>query len=83
MFSGNPLKSAGAFPSGHSAWVFAIATVVARRHGTHHKWVPALAYGMATVAALSRFPANAHYVSDGFFGAALGYSIGRFVVLRQ
>jgi membrane-associated phospholipid phosphatase len=78
----NPLKAAGSFPSGHSAWVFAIATVVARRH-SNHKWVPWVAYGAATAASLTRITSSNHFVSDTFFGAALGYSIGRFVVLRQ
>jgi membrane-associated phospholipid phosphatase len=80
--SGNPLKSAGSFPSGHSAWFFAVATVVARRH-SNHKWVPYVAYGVATVASFSRITSSNHFVSDNVFGAALGYSIGRFVVLRK
>ena len=78
----NPLKSSGSFPSGHSAWFFAVATVVARRH-SNHKWVPFVAYGLATVGSLSRITSSNHFVSDNVFGAALGYSIGRFVVLRQ
>ena len=78
----NPLKSAGSFPSGHTGWAFAIATVVARRHG-NHKWVPFVAYGLATVTSLSRFTSPNHFASDAFFGAVLGYSVGRFVVLRQ
>jgi membrane-associated phospholipid phosphatase len=78
----NPLKSAGSFPSGHTAWAFAIATVVARRH-SNHKWVPFVAYGLATVGSFSRISSNPHYLSDAFFGGVLGYSIGRFVVLRQ
>ena len=80
--SANPRKSAGSFPSGHTGWAFAIATVVARRHG-NHKWVPWVAYGLATVTSLSRFTSPNHFASDAFFGAALGYSVGRFVVLRQ
>jgi membrane-associated phospholipid phosphatase len=59
-----------------------VATVIARRHG-NHKWVPWVAYGLAALTSLSRLPANEHYVSDLVFGAALGYSIGRFVVLRE
>jgi membrane-associated phospholipid phosphatase len=80
--SGNPLKSAGSFPSGHTAWFFAVATVVARRHSSR-RWVPFVAYGVATVASFSRITSSNHFVSDNVFGAALGYSIGRFVVLRE
>jgi len=79
----NPMKSAGSFPSGHTGWSFAVASVVARRHGKKHKWVPFLAYGLASIGAISRLTTQQHYLSDDFFGAALGYSIGRFVVLRQ
>jgi membrane-associated phospholipid phosphatase len=79
----NPLESAGSFPSGHTGWAFAIATVVARRHGQHHRWVPFVAYGLATVSSLSRFTSPNHFAGDAFFGAVLGYSVGRFVVLRQ
>src|SRR5438552_1131173 len=50
--NGNPLYANGSFRSGHTAWAFAIATVVARRH-SNHKWVPFVAYGIATVASIS------------------------------
>jgi PAP2 superfamily len=79
---GNPLNSSGSFPSGHTAWGFAVATVVARRY-PQHKWVRYLVYGLATVDAVSRVTSSNHFVSDTAFGAALGYSIGRFVVVRQ
>ena len=47
------------------------------------RWVPYVAYGGAALIASSRLPLGAHYVSDTFMGAALGYSISRFAVLRQ
>jgi membrane-associated phospholipid phosphatase len=79
---GNPLAANGSFPSGHAVAAFSVATVVARRYG-NHRWVPFVAYGLATAVGFSRLTNNAHYPSDVFFGAVLGYSISRFVVLRQ
>jgi len=80
----NTPKSAfgSSFPSGHAVSAFAIATVVARRYG-HHRWVPWVAYGAATVISFSRVTTRAHFPSDVFLGAALGYSIARFEVLRH
>lgn len=70
------------FPSGHAIVGFSVATVIARRYHDH-KWVPYAAYGGAALIAFSRVTLSAHYISDVFLGSALGYSIGRFAVLRQ
>jgi membrane-associated phospholipid phosphatase len=70
------------FPSGHAIIAFGVATVVARRYG-NHKWVPYVSYGAAALVAFSRVTSSAHYISDIFLGSALGYSVGRFTVLRQ
>ena len=72
----------GSFPSGHTASAFAIATVIAERY-PKHRWVTWVTYGTATVLSLSRLPTRAHFSSDIFIGAALGYSISHFVVLRH
>lgn len=77
----NPLKAKGSFASGHTASAFAVATVVARRY-PHRRWVPYVAYGAAGLLAFSRISNGAHFLSDTFFGSALGYAVGRFVVLR-
>jgi len=45
--------------------------------------VPWVAYGLAGVVGLSRLNAQAHFPSDIFFGAALGYSVSHFAVLRR
>jgi len=76
----SPFKGSS-FPSGHAAGAFSVATVVSGRYA-HHRWVPWLAYGMATAISLSRITSNAHFPSDVFLGASLGYSITRFQVLR-
>jgi membrane-associated phospholipid phosphatase len=78
----NPLKAQGSFASGHAASAFALATVVARQY-PHHRWIPVVAYGAAGLFVFSRVSSNAHFLSDAFFGSALGYTVGRFVVLRQ
>jgi membrane-associated phospholipid phosphatase len=80
--TGSPFGASGSFPSGHTAWAFAVATVVARRH-SNHKWVPIVAYALASLDGVSRITSAKHFVSDTAFGAALGYTIGRFVVLRD
>lgn len=72
----------GAFPSGHTIAAFSVATVMARRYGKTHRWVPYVAYGLAATIGLSRVTTLAHFPSDVFVGAALGYSISRFAVLR-
>jgi membrane-associated phospholipid phosphatase len=69
------------FPSGHASGAFSVATVVATRY-RRHRWVPWLAYGMATVISFSRITTAAHFPSDVFLGAAMGYSIARFETLR-
>ena len=72
----------GGFPSGHTASAFAVATIVSGRY-PKHRWLPFVAYGAAAFLSLSRLPTQAHFPSDIFIGAAMGYSIGHFVVLKQ
>jgi membrane-associated phospholipid phosphatase len=76
----SPLKGSS-FPSGHATGAFSVATVVATRY-KNHKWVPWAAYGFATAISLSRITTLAHFPSDVFLGAALGYTTTRFQVLR-
>ena len=81
--STNNFHSNGSFPSGHAIAAFSVATVFARQYGKQHKWVPWVAYGLAAAVGFSRMTLSAHFASDVFMGAALGYSISRFAVLRQ
>src|ERR1700687_4410903 len=83
FFSGgkSPFKGSS-FPSGHAAGVFSVATVVACRY-QHRRWVPWLAYGFATAISFSRVTTLAHFPSDVFLGAALGYTITRYQVLSS
>lgn len=66
------------FPSGHSIQIWSVATVVAHEY-RDRRWVPVVAYGTASLVALSRFPAQKHYLSDILVGSSLGYLIGRYV----
>ena len=66
------------FPSGHASEAWALATVVAGQY-RHRRWVPWVAYGLATSVALSRVPARKHFPSDVLVGSALGYLVGRYV----
>ena len=69
------------FPSGHTTAAFSVATVFAIRY-RNHRWVPWAAYGIAGVIGFSRVTLQSHFPADVFLGAALGYSISRFDVLR-
>ena len=82
FFSGSKSPFQGSsFPSGHSAAAFSVATVVANRY-RRKRWVPILAYGMAVAISASRVSENAHFTSDVFLGAALGYTTAKYTVLR-
>jgi membrane-associated phospholipid phosphatase len=80
--NGKSRFSEGSFPSGHAIGAFSIATVVANRYH-HHRWVPIAVYGLATAVSLSRVTTSAHFPSDVFLGASLGYVIAKFQVLRH
>lgn len=67
------------FPSGHTQSAFAIASVIAEEYGTQ-PYVPPIAYGLASLTGLSRIYDNKHWASDVFFGAAIGYVVGKAVV---
>ena len=60
---------------------FSIATVFANRY-RQHRWVPWAAYCLAGLVGFARTPTQAHFPSDVFAGAVLGYAISRYVVLR-
>jgi membrane-associated phospholipid phosphatase len=79
---GRFLSGRGSFPSGHTIAAFSVATIFARRY-RRHRWVPWVAYGLAGLVGFSRLPLQSHFPSDVFAGAVLGYTISRYVVLRQ
>jgi hypothetical protein len=64
------------FPSGHAADTFAFATALERHLG----WKGAVpAYVLSSYVAISRLPANRHWLSDAVFGSAVGIIAGRTV----
>ncbi|HEY1870713.1 MAG TPA: phosphatase PAP2 family protein [Chitinophagaceae bacterium] len=67
------------FPSGHTTVAFAAATVFAMEY-KDRPLVPLISYCAATLIGLSRITENAHWITDVFAGAALGYFTGRQVV---
>jgi membrane-associated phospholipid phosphatase len=73
-------SSQTSFPSGHAADTFAFATALER----HLNWrfsVPA--YIFSSYVAMSRLPANRHWLSDVVFGSAVGIIAGRTVTSNE
>ena len=74
-FRTNPKKSItnfDAFPSGHTATAFSIATVIAKQYD-QTIYVPILSYAAATIVGITRIGESTHWASDVFVGAVLGY----------
>jgi membrane-associated phospholipid phosphatase len=80
--SGDSFSHYDAFPSGHTVTAFSLATVIASRYPRPFL-VPLLCYAAATACGLSRLTEDAHWLSDVFVGAAVGYAVGRLVVRNQ
>jgi len=70
------------FPSGHSTNIFAVATVIATSY-SKTIWVPIVCYTLAGLTAASRVYQNDHWFSDVFVGSALGFGIGRLIMLNH
>jgi membrane-associated phospholipid phosphatase len=79
---GAALSGRHSFPSGHTVMAFSMAAIFAQRY-QRHRWVPWVAYGLAGVVAFSRVTTRSHFPSDAVAGSILGFTIGRYVVLRQ
>jgi len=72
-----PTGECCAFPSGHAATAFAMASVLERHLGYRASW-PALA--AATYVATSRLVDDRHFLSDVMMGAGVGMASGWTVV---
>jgi hypothetical protein len=67
-----------AFPSGHTGFAFAVATVFAKEYN-EHKAVPVILYSMAGLVGVSRLVEHTHWASDVFLGGIIGYFCGKQV----
>jgi len=61
-----------AFPSGHTATAFSIATVIAKQYNKTI-YVPILSYTLASIVGITRIAESTHWASDVFVGAIIGY----------
>ena len=73
-----PGSSFDAFPSGHAATAFSIATIFAMQYRDKLA-VPIISYSAATLIGISRLTEHEHWASDVFVGALIGYLCGRQV----
>ena len=76
---GSFFDAGSSFPSGHAITSWALASVIAHEY-SHHKIVPILAYGLATVVSTARFAAQKHYASDIVVGGAM--NSGKTTLIR-
>ena len=70
------------FPSGHTATIFAVATVLSNSY-KEKKWVGIASYSLALLTGLSRVYDNEHWMSDVIAGAVLGTYIGHCISNRK
>jgi membrane-associated phospholipid phosphatase len=75
-----PTGECCAFPSGHAATAFAVASVLERHLGYRAAWPTLLA---AAYVGTSRLHDNRHFLSDVIFGSAVGIATGWTVVGRH
>lgn len=68
------------FPSGHTSRSFAIAAVLADRHGPAVAW---FAYPIAALVGLATVQQDTHWASDILAGAGLGLAIGKGIAHRH
>ncbi len=76
------VASFDAFPSGHTATAFSIASAFAHQYADK-KAVPVIAYTIASLVGISRLSEHDHWASDVFAGACIGYLCGKQVVKHE
>lgn len=70
-----------ALPSGHATVAFSMSSVLAA-HVDEWYWKAAF-FAPAVLTVSQRIISNSHWISDTFFGAAIGYFIGTYFVNRH
>lgn len=80
-FGGKGINFGGiAWPSGHTSSHFAIASSLVAFY-RHEKWLPFVAYPLATLMGLAMLEGDHHWLSDvvagGLSGHAIGWAVGR------
>jgi membrane-associated phospholipid phosphatase len=68
-----------AFPSGHTAEAFAIATVFANQYN-NTPIIPIIFYSTASLVGISRMIEHTHWASDVFVGGVIGYLCGKSTI---
>lgn len=66
------------FSGGHTATAFVLSTVLSRNAGP--TWLKIIAYLPAVFTPISRVYQDQHWMSDNFFGGALGYFVATWIV---
>ena len=61
------------FPSGHSAFAFAGATMLHHEYGHLSPWISVAGYGVATFTAIDRVVKERHHWYDAVAGAGIGF----------
>lgn len=61
-----------AFPSGHTSFAFAGATILHKEYGKVSPWISIAGYGVATLTAVDRVRRHRHEWDDVLAGAAIG-----------
>jgi len=60
------------FPSGHTSFAFAGATLLCQEYGQKSPWIAVAGYTVATLTAVDRVRRNRHHWGDVLAGAAIG-----------
>lgn len=74
-------KDNKSLPSGHSAMAFSLSTVLSKNSDSD--LLKGIAYIPAVLTLISRMYQDKHWLSDTFFGAAIGYLISNWVVKKH
>jgi membrane-associated phospholipid phosphatase len=77
-FESSPSRWSSGFPSGHAINTWALASVVAHQY-PHPRYVPVIAYLLASTVVVARVGARQHFPGDVLAGSAMGWFIGDYV----